>query len=71
MTSPWGQAESTAAQPIGMCPECGGMRYALLVHHCSTGVRMPPPLPKPSVPHDFIQTGLGGGTVTTKWLPDA
>lgn len=26
----------TAAVPIGACPDCGCMRYANLVHHCST-----------------------------------
>lgn len=31
---------STAAKPIGQCYRCGAMRYAGLVHHCGTALRL-------------------------------
>lgn len=27
---------TSAAKPIGGCPNCGGMRYENLVHHCGS-----------------------------------
>lgn len=27
---------TSAARPIGDCPNCGGMRYENLVHHCGS-----------------------------------
>lgn len=30
------ESSTTAARPIGNCPDCGGMRYENLVHHCGT-----------------------------------
>lgn len=31
---------TTAAKPIGDCPNCGATRYAFLVHHCRTAVKV-------------------------------
>lgn len=40
VTSPWPHAETSSATPIGLCPRCGGQRYALLTHLCTTNANL-------------------------------